>query len=216
MYDLNKLAPEEKDKLLMQLLTKYDNEVSTPGLHGAEVSGEHPDAEADKQMLEPFAKVLEVLIDKVEELEDRIQKNESLVVDELFGGIDRMYKANLRSKSIDDLRGKYGEVFSPYMDGIKELAPNEDLYEALHDMLEPLRAGEGWNDEQELGTVKSAADAIAQKLAKLRGSGSEPAPEGVAVEVTKTEAIPAKKASPEAAFIEKVKEMKKRNSARGL
>ena len=89
-YDFSKISPEE----LEELLTEAQNYKQSAA--PAEVT--HPDQDADLAMLEPFAKVLDILIDKVEELEERLLKNESLVVDELFGGIDRMYKQNQRSK----------------------------------------------------------------------------------------------------------------------
>lgn len=211
-YDLTKLAPDEKDRLLHELLSRYDNDVQTPGLHGAEVSGpDHGDESADRAMLEPVLKVLDIIIEKLEELEARIEANEKLVVDDLFGGIDRMYKNNLRTQSINGIQEKYGSLFDPHMDALKELAPDENVFEALHEMLDPLRREEGWDDEKELGHVTGAAQAIADKIAKIRSTSTpEEKPAGVAVEITRTNT------SPEAAFLEKVKGMRKIATAKGL
>jgi len=207
MYDLNLLQPTEKDQLLQELLSKYHNEQNTPRLNASEVSGtqgetsmDHPDEQQDMTMLEPFAKVLDILIDKVEELEARIEANEKLVIDDLFGGIDRMYKQNLRTQSVDGLRSKYGDLFNPHADALKELAPDEDIYDTLHDILEPMKGQEGWGDEQEFEAVKNAATAIADKIAKIKGT-----PVAVEVEQTTTEAAPA---TAESKFLEKVKQMR--------
>jgi hypothetical protein len=214
MYDLNLLDPKEKDQLLQELLSKYENEVSTQRLDQTEVPGgagpEHPDEAADLAMLEPFAKVLEILIDKVEQLEERLEANERMVIDDLFGGIDKMYKQNLRTKAVGGLRDKYGDMFAPHMDALSELAPGEDIYEALHDMLDPMRAGEGWDDEKELGTVKDVAQSIADKIAKIKG-----APVDVEVQKAEASAEPEKKEESkpqdaQAAFLEKVKSMRQK------
>lgn len=201
-FDLNRITQEEKDRLLMELLSRYENDVSTQGLQGAAMSGDHPDKAADLEMLEPFAKVLDIVISKLEELEERIQANEKLVVDELFGGIEKLYKQNMRTKGIEGLKGKYGSMFEPHMEALKELAPNEDLYEALHDMLDQVRGQEGFDEE---GTVKSVAEGIAQKIAKVRGIPAD----GVQVEVQKVEAMPGDEIKPgNDDFLQKVQRMK--------
>jgi len=204
MYNLNNLSQQEKDDLLQQLVTKYDG-----GDQGGAPAGD--DSQQDADQMEPFAKVLEILIDKVEAQEEKICKLESLVIDDLFGGIQKMYDTNMRTKSIDDLKGKYGGMFDPHMATIQELEPDGDLYGMLHDMISPMRDQEGWNDEQEAGTVKSVADAIAEKIAKIKGAGA-PAPDaagpdGVAVEVTKTSAAPVSGGADEN-FLNKVRKMK--------
>ena len=204
MYNLNNLSQQEKDDLLQQLVTKYDG-----GDQGGAPAGD--DSQQDADQMEPFAKVLEILIDKVEAQEEKICKLESLVIDDLFGGIQKIYDTNMRTKSIDDLKGKYGGMFDPHMATIQELEPDGDLYGMLHDMISPMRDQEGWNDEQEAGTVKSVADAIAEKIAKIKGAGA-PAPDatgpdGVAVEVTKTSAAPVSGGADEN-FLNKVRKMK--------
>jgi hypothetical protein len=197
MYDLTRISPEEKDKLLMELLTKYENDTQSQPIQDVKV--DHPDQAQDEEMLEPIIKVLDIVISKLEELEERLEKNEKLVVDDLFGGIDKMYKSNMRSKSVDGLRGKYGEMFNPHMEALKELAPDEDLYEALHDMLEPMRGQEGFNEDEFVG---NASKAIADKIAKIRGDKPT---DGVAVEVSKVEATPIQVKGDD--FMDKVKRM---------
>lgn len=206
MYNLSNLSAEEI-KILQDELTNY--------AQAEQPVEEHGDMEADLAMLEPFAKVLDILIDKVEELEERSIKTEKLVVDDLFGGIQKMYSSNQRSQSIDGLRGKYGEMFDPFSDGLKELAPDEDIYEVLHDLIEPMKSDEGYNDEMEYGAVKNAADSIAAKIAALKGTDL-PSEEGE-IEVTEiTVDEDEVKPSKEDAFLEKVKDMKKKATEKGL
>jgi hypothetical protein len=218
MYDLNNLAPQDKDQLLTELLKRYDQDVRSPSTEAVGAPADHGDAQQDQDMLAPVLKVLDIVIEKLEELEQRLEANEKLVVDDLFGGIDKMYKQNVRTQSIDGIKGKYGDMFAPHMDALKELAPDEDIFETLHDMLDPLRGSDGWDDEKEFGAVKGAADSIAQKIAKIKGGdkpAEESAPDGVAVEITKTSAGPIE-GGEESDFLKKVRDMKKKATAKGL
>lgn len=213
MYDLSKLQPDEKDKLLAELLSRYEGDTSAAAPQGAQMDPSHGDEPQDLAMIEPILKVLEVMIDKVEELEGRLEANEKLVVDDLFGGIDKMYNENLRKQSVDGLRSKYGDLFAPHMGALAELAPGEDIYDALHEILEPLRQGEGWDDEKELGAVTGAAESIAKKIAAIKGAA---APEGGAVEVTKVSAEPVAEMSPEDKFFGKIRRQKEIATKKGL
>jgi hypothetical protein len=210
MYDLNKLQPDEKDKLLSELLSRYEGDTSAAAPQAAQIDPGHGDEFQDLQMMEPILKVLEIMIDKMEELESRLEANEKLVVDDLFGGIDKMYNDNLRKQSVDGLRGKYKDLFEPHMGALSELAPGEDIYDALHEILEPLRQGEGWDDEKELGAVSGAAEAIAKKIAAIKGAG---VPAGGAVEVTQVSAEPI---NPENKFMDKVRKMKENATRKGM
>jgi len=213
-YDLSNLSPDEKDRLLQELISRYQNDVPVPGnAPDANPMADHPDAPQDQAMLEPFAQVLDIVISKLEELEQRIEANEKLVVDDLFGGIDRMYKSNLRAKSVDGLRGKYGPVFEPHMSALEELAPGEDIYEALHDMLDRLRGegGEGFGEEQEADAVRGVADAIGAKIAKIKG------PAAASVEVTTAEPVAEEPTQePKDKFLDNVRKMKENAKAKGL
>jgi len=198
MYNLDSLSPEE-----LQQLTDAVNSHSQaiPG----DMGGQEQDSVA---MLEPFAKVLDVVIDKMEELEDKCQRLEKLVVDDLFGGIQKMYDTNLRTQEVDGLKGKYGDMFSPYEGGLKEFAPDEDVYEVLRDLIEPMKGEDGFNDEMEMGRVQGFADQIRDKLQAISGSPME-------TEIETTE-ISMEEPSKEDAFLEKVKKMKENATQKGM
>ena len=219
--DLNTLSPEEKDKLLGELLSRYQSDVSTPETAQVEEVGgndglgtyPHEDEEADKQMLEPVLQVLEMLIEKVEELEERLQKNESLVVDDLFGGIQKLYQGNLRTKGIGDLKSKYGHMFDPHMDALKELEPEGDIYGSLYDMISQVRGSdETFDDVKESEAVGGVAKSIADKIAKIKGVVA-PA-DGIAVEKTEVKALPVEEGADEA-FLDSIRKMKEGNKSRG-
>ena len=159
-------------------------------------------------MLEPFAKVLEILIDKVESIEDRVGKVESMVIDDLFGGIQKLYDNNQRSQSIDGLKGKYGDLFAPHMDGIAAMAPGEDVFSSLHDLLSSAKGSPDWSDDKEGPLVQSAADSIGAKLAQLKGLGSSGSPADGELSVTKVEAAPVPAGDAQSKLLDKVRAMK--------
>lgn len=214
--DLSTLSPEDKDQLLMKLIEKYQGD--SGGM-------EHPDAAEDVEQMEPVFKVLELLINKVEEVENRLQKLECVVMDDLIGGIEGLYKSNTRAQGIKDIQGKYGHLFDPHMDAIKELEPDSDLYDALYEMLDSVKGADPeWNDEKELSSVSNFATSIGDRIGKIRGSapppeapategepeGSKPE-EGTEVKATVVEAT----GGPDEKLMEKIRGMQKKNKDAG-
>lgn len=206
MYNLAALSPEEKDSLLTQLIAKYD---------GAEPeTADHPDAAQDEAMLAPMQELLQMFAGKLEEIEGRMDKVESMVVDDLFGGIDRLYKSNVRAKGIDDMRGKYGDMFNPHVDAIRELSPEdaEGFWDKIYDLVEEMKGEEGFNDEVMDERLRGAASSIGEKIQKLRGDS----PAAVAVETTEVKAAPVEGQADEK-LLEKVRGMKqKASSSKGM
>jgi hypothetical protein len=154
---------------------------------------EHPDAEQDAAMVHPIIQALELLTSRVEELE-------RLVVEELFGGIEKLYRDGQRKTGIGSLKEKYGSLFEPHLPVLAELAPGEDVFEKIFDLLE----GSDMDDEAKDGAVKGYAQSIADKINKIKSAG---APAAVEIEVTKTEAAPVNRGQ---AFLDKVREMAKK------
>jgi hypothetical protein len=211
--DLSGLNPQEKDELLMQLIAKYQ------GGEG------HPDAEQDAEQMDPVLKCIELLIGKVEELEDRLQKLECVVMDDLIGGVEKLYKGNLRTTGVKGIQDKYGHLFEPHMGAIKELEPDSDLFGSLYDLIEEARGGDPeWNDEKELASITGAATSIGEKLMKLRGSipeGAKPeepaveeAPEAASVE-TSTVTVESDDNAPDENLMKKIRGMQAKNKASG-
>ena len=217
MYSLQNLSPEEKDQLLMQLIQKYDGDQS-----GATASGS--DEEQDKEMIQPLLQAVEILCQKVEELEMRVEHTEKLVIDDLFGGIQDLYNKNLKSKGIDDIRSKYADQFGPLEGDLKTLSPDEDWGEAIYNLLDSMKTTEGYNDEMGHSAVLDAAKSIADKIASIKGTMKptegtvEVAPidgKGIAIEKTQVSATPVGDGA-DAKFLEKVKAMKSKASNKGL
>jgi hypothetical protein len=203
MYNLAALSPEEKDDLLNQLIAKYDGAGSDPA-----DSTDHPDAVQDQAMLDPYREIIQMLASKLEDVEGRMYKVESMVVDDLFGGIDRLYKSNVRAKGIDDMRGKYGDIFNPHVDAIRELSPEDadGFWDKIYDLVEEMKSEEGFNDEVMDERLKGAASSIGEKIAKLKGDS---APVAVEVEAAEVKAAPAEGQADEK-LLEKVRGMKQK------
>jgi len=175
---------------------------------------DHPDAQQDAEMLDPVVKVFEYLADQVKKLEEKVASLESLVVDEIIGGVTKLYKTNMRTKGIEDLKGKYGDVFEP-MKGDLEALEVGDIYEKLMDVLEDLQGADGYTDEVGDAKIKEIAGLLKSKFDKIKGikeEGEAPA----AVEVTtvgvtegepeaETEAVEADPVDETKAMIERMK-----------
>lgn len=112
----------------------------------------HGDYQEDMAMIAPLVEAVTMLTQRVEELE-------RLVIDELFGGIEKLHKDNTRKMGIDGLRGKYGSMFEPHMETLKSINPDQDVFEIIYDLLDGV--GEDQHDEMVGGFEK--------KLKTLRG-----------------------------------------------
>lgn len=135
-----------------------------------------------------LAGVMELFAEKLEALEARQSKLESVVVDEIIGGISGLYNDNMRLEGIKGLKGKYADLFAPHEGAFKELYGG-DVYEKLFDMLEELKGGEGFTDEIGDSKIKEIAGQLSAKLSKVKGAEA-PAPEVAAVEVKSEEKEP--------------------------
>ena len=144
------------------------------------------------------AGILEQIIAKVDASEQRLQKLEGLVQDEIIGGITKLYDENMRFENIEGLRAKHGPMFEGMEEPFKDLY-DSDLWEKLQDLLDELKAGEGYTDEMGDSKIKEIAEQLKTKLAKLKGENGQK-PEAVAVEVTK--------AVPELSMEDRIKRMK--------
>lgn len=201
--DINRLSQEEKDQLLLHLLPKEGGEEGMP---------EDND--------EPILKVLEILCNLVDTLDQRLGKLEEVVMDDIIGGVETLYKGNLRAKGVDGLRGKYKDLFEPHMGALKEMAPDEDVFDKLYDLIEEARSGEDWDDGREGTMAEEMARAIGEKVSKIKGEApapevaveAEPEGEGVSVEKTKVSAYPD---GADENLMKRIEGMKARNAAKG-
>lgn len=174
MFDLSRLSPEEKDEILQSVLSKAAVEGDAPPQDGG-------DQEQDEALVAPLVQALEYLIQKVEQLETKLCGVEKVVMDDIIGGITNLYDENIHAQKKSGIMSKYGEKFKPFEGAIKELYPNEDLYEQLLEELEELRKGEGYTEELEGSHVDGIASKLKEKFGKVTESM---APKAAAVEVT--------------------------------
>lgn len=138
-----------------------------------EPTAEVSDEAQDEATIAPLVQVLEYLLQKVETLE-------KVVMEDIIGGITSIYDDNLHIQKKNDVIGKYGEKFKPYETALKELYPEDDLYENLLGELEEMRKGEGYTDEMGDAKVSEIEAALKNKFSKVKDSIE---PKGTAIEV---------------------------------
>jgi hypothetical protein len=144
--------------------------------------GGHPDAEQDIQQITPLIEAVQFLAAQMETMNERIEKIEKVVMEDLIGGITNLYKTNQRDSSIAGLKEKYGSLFDPHKDAIDAFYPGVDVYEHLQDLLEEMKGGEGFTDEAFDGTVRESVQELQDKIAKLTGKQDQNSGEPVEVE----------------------------------
>lgn len=184
--NLRDLSPDEKDAMLMQLLQQGGSQEEAP--------------ESEEEFLDPLINVIEILVTKVQELEEKHEMVERIVMDEIVGGVSQLYQKNCRMNRMDELKGKYSSKFDPYMDAYKTLNDGQDdLWDRLYDHLDELKeaAGEGYNEDE---AVDSIATQLRDKIEALKGAPGKA--------VIQSETIIEKK--PEDELIDTIKRMKER------
>lgn len=147
----------------------------------------HPDAAQDQAMLEPLIQAIQYLNEKVEKLE-------KLVIDDLIGGITGLYKDNQRTTGIAGLKERYGATLDPIAPHFGTMFGGKDLYEKLYETLEELKEQDGFDEGGAVngiaGEIQKVIDSIRGIEAKQESGETKPEGEGAGVSVTKVEAIP--------------------------
>lgn len=153
----------------------------------------HADAEQDIEQLKPLIEAVQFLAGQLETFNDRLEKLEKVVLEDIVGGITDLYKKNQRESSIAGLKEKYGSLFDPHKDALEAFYPGVDIYDKIQDMLEQMKGEDGFTEEAFDGSVREAVKELQDRIGKLTGkqdqdSGNEvPA---VAIEVeTKSEPV---------------------------
>lgn len=148
----------------------------------AENEDKASDAEDLRPIVEGLVQAIQTLAGELDAVKGSHGKLESLVVDDLIGGIHSMYKTNMRNGRIESLKSKYGDMLNPHFEALGHLVPEgTDHWGALHDMTE------GMPDEELDGHIVGLAGGLKEKLDKIRGAGAMPA----AAKVEETTVIPA-------------------------
>jgi len=181
----------------------------------------HPDAAQDVAQMTPLIEAVQFLAAQMETMNERIEKIEKVVMEDLIGGITNLYKTNQRDSSIAGLKEKYGSLFDPHKDALDAFYPGVDIYDHLQDLLEEMKGEDGFSDEAFDGTVRESVQELQDKIAKLTGkqdqNSGEPQEGGeakVEVEVSKEE--PAEEDDNITKTLNKFKEMAKRAPKGGI
>lgn len=179
-----------------------------------------------EERIEALCAVVELMVEKLEALDGRMAKLESTVMDDIIGGVTKLYNENLRMENIEGLKGKYGELFGDMNETFGELY-DADLWEKLQDLLDELReeSGDEYNDEMGDAKIREIATQLAAKIAKVKGEEAEPEAEVTVVaegeaepEAPGEEEAPAEEETGDEMnpIVESIKKMKSRGKVPGI
>lgn len=138
-----------------------------------ETSGGHEDEAQDVELIreivgEIMRPVLELICAKIDEQAEGLSKLTSVVMDEIIGGVKKLYDSNQRRSKLESLRERLAPELGEYEDGFKAAYPNADLYEGVLSMLDERRGEEGFDEEAALpdvvGKIRGLMDGIKEKL----------------------------------------------------
>jgi hypothetical protein len=143
---------------------------------------------------EKFAAIADVL----KQFADDLAELKRVVMDELIGGVTKLYNENQRFEKIGGLKTKYGDLFGENEGAFKNLY-DKDLWEALQDYLDE----GGFDEEGGDAEVKKLAEQLKAKIEALKGGPA-------ATEVTTvTEEKPAEvEEDPMQPVVDRIKKMK--------
>lgn len=139
----------------------------------------------DMELIRPIAEEVVKLVEFVKAQGERLEMLEKVVMDDIIGGVTKLYKTNERAKGIEDLRGKYGDMLpGEDLEVFKEFYGDRDPYGDLYDMVDEMRSGEGFNEEAADARIREVLEALRGKIGKFRPKP----PEAIEVEVTTSSA----------------------------
>jgi hypothetical protein len=149
-YDLSMLSPDEIQQLTIHAIKS---------------------SEAMAEQISKLEEVIKMLSEKTSSIED-------VVMNEIIGGVENLYNKNLHDSTIESIKQKYGHLFDPHMDALREFYPDADIYEELY------KEKENFEDDGAYDSrVNELAGLLKGKMEKIRGV-KEPV---VSVEETKVE-----------------------------
>jgi len=178
-FDLSDLTPEDLKMLQDQIASR-----------NAAPSGD------DGDRMQKLCDALEFAVKEIETLGQRVDHLQTLVMEDLFGALEKQYKDNARSMSISGLESKYGEAIAPHMGALQALAPDAKIFDELFDLIEQARSegGEGWDEDTFVrGQITDLGDRLGKAMASRQpaeGPKEETAPEASATVTVEKEAPP--------------------------
>lgn len=147
-FDISGLSPEELQQLTIHAIQSNEECV-----------------EAIKKLYEG----MKMMSDKIGQMDEEVDKIGKVVMEEIIGGVEELYNKNQHDMSLEDLKGKYGDLFEPHLGAFSEMYPDVDLYEEL------LKEKEGFGDDEEAfgGRVNELGGLLKAKMDRIRGVPSE-------------------------------------------
>jgi len=179
MMNIDALSPEQTKALLSSLLGAAGGG-TTPSM-STEPSG-NPDEAADRALIQDEVKDYMVAVGNgMEVLAQMVQALQSQV-DDLVSGLKNVLDARTRYAIQQESLSKYGEMFQPFAESVKEI-DGSDLMEDLVNIISEIREGPDYTPEYETNTINQLHQSLADKMNKIRGiqsaapSEEEPIPE---------------------------------------
>ncbi len=177
-------------------------------------SDEAQDAGMAEEILERVRQVAEVLCGEIETVKSEVADLKKVVMEEIIGGITKLYSDNRRNLGIEGLKGSYGAELEPYAKGFGRLYPGEDMYGSLYDKIDELTKDGGEGVDRD-GMTRQIVDAVKKHLDELRADLPEGAQMKGELEIeTPTEGKAEESKEEEGAFPEsekaKIREMVRR------
>ena len=154
------------------------------------------------------------IVPVVESILARLGRLEEDFYQKVLGGIDGLYKENMRAEGMKGFGEKYGGMFSPHADDFKRVY-GSDLMEKAFDYLESLKGEEGYSDEVGDGKLQELLAQIKGRIGKPDAVAVEVKAEGEPVKAPEA-AAPAEEGEPDdsASVYDEIARMKKRDGAR--
>ena len=149
MAQLNSLSPEERAALKEALSNPPDDP------------------------MEIIASAIELLMAKVEAVEQKVDAVSKVVYDDFIGGIKELSDSRAKVERVSGIKSKYGSLFGG--PGIPEylsdhLGGNPDsIYDLIDEHLQKLKGGEGFTDEMGDSEIQKIAKEIGDRIAKITG-----------------------------------------------
>lgn len=145
------------------------------GLAGMDEST-HSDAPEDMAMLQPLVQAIEMIAEKVDSVDKRLDECYEKVdrmtdhyFNDFIGGIKSLYDDNARSMGVEALRTKYGGMFEPHAGVAKVLMGDKDLMSELYDYLHDNYDKEEFDPDSAIQDVLKHFEEMAGKMREATG-----------------------------------------------
>jgi len=174
--NIDALSPEQTKALLSSLLGAAGDGTPPSMSMGPSSGMDNPDEAADRALIQDEVKDYMVSVGNgMEVLAQMVQALQSQV-DDLVSGLRNVLDARTRYAIQQESLSKYGEMFQPFADAVKEI-DGSDLMEDLVNIISEIREGPDYTPEYETDTINQLHQSLADKMNKIRGVQSAPAEE---------------------------------------